>query len=398
MPPKEAKWVYSRKVEAAQPHPHAAGARYMKASGPLQHVGTANLPSIITKAPVLAWAVKMSQFSMRQSPRWNPRSILQVWPEEYPSCTGITQRGTRCRNTISQADLGEAAEILDNLAVRRPKKGIPNEKLADLAYVLLCKRWHRQPGHSQISSVTRTWKSKIDTFYSRCEQVDVRRLGTQTTTFTRLSPSDVRSQRVPIHAPALSSVSPPQATARPTTRSGRHSEHDTPTASGLTRRTVFLNEDQDSSGSSDVSSDEDLSAASSDDTDASPNASLLEEEEPELTALQPLRSTTNPSTAPDNDVAETEGSRPTRKPLTEPCCVCMETLDSDTDAVWCRAQCGQNIHRGCFNEWRNQCYQTYDNYPDRRNTVLDIHVHELPRLRSVTCVFCRTSWKWEWED
>ena len=104
----------------------------------------------------------MSQSSTRQSPRWNPRSVLQVWPEERPSCTGITQRGLRCRNTISQADLGEAVEILDELAVRRPEKGISKEALEDLAYVLLCKRWHRQPGHSQISSVAAANKSVSD--------------------------------------------------------------------------------------------------------------------------------------------------------------------------------------------------------------------------------------------
>ena len=325
-------------------------------------------------------------------------SVLQVWPEDRPSCTGITQRGLRCRNTISQVDLGEAAEILDELAVRRPKKGISKEALEDLAYVLLCKRWHRQPGHSQISSVKRTWKSKIDLFRSHCEQVGVERSQTQTRSSMRPSQSSERSQLVSRDVPVSRFVSLLETAERPVTESGRQSERNTPAGSGPTRVIVSSSEDQDTSGGSDISSDEDFSAASSDEDDTSTNSSLLDEEEQELPSLQPARSSTNPPAALGTDVAETTGPRPQRKPLLEPCCVCMETLDSETDAVWCRAQCGQNIHRGCFNDWRRQCFATYDNHPDHRNTVLDLHVHELSRLKSITCVFCRTAWKWEWED
>ena len=284
------------------------------------------------------------------------------------------------------------------MAVRLPEKGVPKEPLAHLAKFLLCKRWHRQPGHSQISSVRSTWQSNIESFCSRREQFSVARSQTQTRSLMRPSQSNERSQRARRHVPASRVVSLLDSAARPTRESGRQSEQYNSVAAGLTRVTVSSSENQDSPETSDIASDEDLSAASSDEADASTMSSLLDEEEQEITPLQPPQSRINLSSTVETHVAETAGSRPQRRPLIEPCCVCMETLESEQDAVWCRAQCGQNIHRSCFEEWRDQRLGTYDNHPDRRNEVLDVRVHKRLRMKSVRCVFCRSAWKWEWED
>ena len=214
----------------------------------------------------------------------------------------------------------------------------------------------------------------------------------------RPSQGNERSQIARRHVPVSRYVPLLQTAVRSTIQSGRQSEQYNPAGAGLTRVTTSSSEDQYSHEGFDISSDEDVSAASSDEADASTTSNLLDEEEQEIATLQPLQSSINLSSTLDTHAAVTARLRPERKPLVDTCCVCMETLQSETDAVWCRAQCGQNIHRSCFNDWRRQCFATYDNHPDRRNTVLDLHVHELSRPKSITCVFCRTAWKWEWED
>jgi hypothetical protein len=40
-----------------------------------------------------------------------------------------------------------------------------------------------------------------------------------------------------------------------------------------------------------------------------------------------------------------------RKPLTSDCYICYEPFEGPDDAVWCRRRCGQNAHKGCFEEW-----------------------------------------------
>ena len=40
-----------------------------------------------------------------------------------------------------------------------------------------------------------------------------------------------------------------------------------------------------------------------------------------------------------------------RRPLTDACYVCTLPIDQPTDAVWCRASCGRNLHVECFALW-----------------------------------------------
>ncbi|KAF4624458.1 hypothetical protein G7Y89_g13712 [Cudoniella acicularis] len=40
-----------------------------------------------------------------------------------------------------------------------------------------------------------------------------------------------------------------------------------------------------------------------------------------------------------------------RRPLPDTCCVCLETINNASDAVWCRSTCGQNICTECFETW-----------------------------------------------
>ena len=60
-----------------------------------------------------------------------------------------------------------------------------------------------------------------------------------------------------------------------------------------------------------------------------------------------------------------------RKPLDGDCPICFEDLSESSlaDTVYCKAMCGNNIHKECFNQWA----QSKSGY-------------------EVTCVYCRTKW------
>ncbi|KAG7123256.1 Mitogen-activated protein kinase kinase kinase 1 like [Verticillium longisporum] len=61
-----------------------------------------------------------------------------------------------------------------------------------------------------------------------------------------------------------------------------------------------------------------------------------------------------------------------RKPVEGDCPICFDGLDASSNekVVWCRAACGQNIHRDCFQTWA-----------------------KTKRQSEVTCPFCRSVWE-----
>jgi len=90
--------------------------------------------------------------------------------------------------------------------------------------------------------------------------------------------------------------------------------------------------------------------------------------------------------------------RVTRKPITEDCGICYERICCPDEAVWCRAQCGQNIHRECFAEWRQGCLRRAEESRMDDDESEEEEDREQAGLKAVKCVFCRTPWKWEWQD
>jgi hypothetical protein len=59
-----------------------------------------------------------------------------------------------------------------------------------------------------------------------------------------------------------------------------------------------------------------------------------------------------------------------RKPIDGECPICVFDMDADTEElVWCKASCGQNFHRECFEQWRRS-----------------------KNGGRVTCVYCRAEW------
>ncbi|KAL8725387.1 MAG: hypothetical protein Q9181_006438 [Wetmoreana brouardii] len=61
-----------------------------------------------------------------------------------------------------------------------------------------------------------------------------------------------------------------------------------------------------------------------------------------------------------------------RKPIEGDCPICYTEFDAENeDIVWCKAACGNNIHKQCFEQWA------------RTQT----------RKADVRCVYCRTTWQ-----
>jgi hypothetical protein len=58
----------------------------------------------------------------------------------------------------------------------------------------------------------------------------------------------------------------------------------------------------------------------------------------------------------------------TRKPVEGDCPVCMMEFEDHDNVIWCRAACGNNLHRQCFEQWA------------------------ATKTGEVRCVYCRTPW------
>jgi len=61
-----------------------------------------------------------------------------------------------------------------------------------------------------------------------------------------------------------------------------------------------------------------------------------------------------------------------RKPIEGDCPVCVMPFEEGEDLVWCKAACGQNIHRNCFDQWQRS-----------------------KPGQATKCVYCRSPWKGE---
>ncbi|KAI9738083.1 MAG: hypothetical protein M1818_005511 [Claussenomyces sp. TS43310] len=81
--------------------------------------------------------------------------------------------------------------------------------------------------------------------------------------------------------------------------------------------------------------------------------------------------TTQPSGTAEEEEEEDETIyNGTRKPISGECSICVFDMSANEDLVWCKAACGQNFHRECFEQWKRS-----------------------KAGRQVTCVYCRSEWQ-----
>jgi hypothetical protein len=92
----------------------------------------------------------------------------------------------------------------------------------------------------------------------------------------------------------------------------------------------------------------------------------------ELTTIFALAPST-PQSSPDG--ASTDSSPNNRKPIEGDCPVCVMEFEAEAEEiVWCKAACGNNIHKQCFEQWAAS------------------------KPGQVKCVYCRTPWKGDEES
>jgi hypothetical protein len=372
--------------------------------------------------------------------RWDPRILLDLEPDHRSfTCSGTTKRGLRCRQSmISGSDLREASAILDQMGRTRPRDGIPLELLEELAYLTLCPRWHRKPGYSQVDDLASKWKRMIyqhsettastpvarPTRRSRANELDGRSTlllmdnSLDRESRTALIRTEPRAQQPRSQWPVMLQSASQQRRSATSARQASQS-------SGLQERSAprapprLLIELPDWSSSQAVAASSTPATSPSETTSTttrvanSPAASQRHQATPVVTPSTTTTMPSSTSTSPvDPQQLPTPPASPTqsenfprRKPLSDSCPVCLSsfaptpTSTASATAVYCRAQCGTNIHRTCFNEWRKQCLVTF-----KRQEQIGEFDHLRPediekrRDRCVKCLFCRAVWKWEWED
>ena len=77
-----------------------------------------------------------------------------------------------------------------------------------------------------------------------------------------------------------------------------------------------------------------------------------------------------PNHEEEPDESEESVYNGTRKPIEGECPICVFNMEPDEELVWCKAACGQNFHKVCFEQWRQS-----------------------RRGGHVTCVYCRSEWQ-----
>lgn len=51
------------------------------------------------------------------------------------------------------------------------------------------------------------------------------------------------------------------------------------------------------------------------------------------------------------ETASSEPNDGNRKPIEGDCPICFMEFESNEELVWCKAACGNNIHKACFEQW-----------------------------------------------
>lgn len=326
---------------------------------------------------------------------------LGVHPDIESHCIGFAvSRGRRCRNPISAANRNHACSLLVEGTRRLAAGQSVDSQLDAVAPLLLCKKNHQR----QASELTARWKREIRSFrqarttVSLAENENGLEFGEETGLREQY---EILSERVscaldelnrihrllarrgratgprPENSPnapdeRVQLVTQPaydeQRSARPTESSGRNPrdterentspirsrprlelERERATEQHRQEREIAQTGRRRESVSSDRSQSDSTRSFSND-----------------------TSSTRNPATSSGSAYQDTVA----RRPVEGDCGICMSALrddnSSDEDLVWCRAQCGNNFHRGCLREWI-----------DHRSGG-----NLLP-----TCPFCRTLWQ-----
>ena len=59
----------------------------------------------------------------------------------------------------------------------------------------------------------------------------------------------------------------------------------------------------------------------------------------------------SPLSKPQSKTDPVEEKDGKRKPVEGDCPICFMEFEAEEDIVWCKAACGNNIHKACFERW-----------------------------------------------
>jgi hypothetical protein len=284
---------------------------------------------------------------------WDPRELLDCDPLGCFTCVGVTLKGQRCRNSVNASDCIDASGLLDRMSQKAPRD-VGLAELETLAELTLCLRWHRyHPRHGQVEEVSRDWLKTIRNEYpARAIRDPSPRPRTRIVAVETISVSAAQSRSATARRPAVALITPPPSP--PPSR--RRSASPSPTGSRPQTPAPTV----DSTHQTSLPSPQSTPAIRSVEP-VQPRAAPVVESPPSpprtpspAPAVQ-RQNTTQPDPPSASPPAETEHHHSRRRPITDPCPICTSEICCEDDAVWCRAQCGQSIHRGCFAAWRTEC-------------------------------------------
>ncbi|OCK83899.1 hypothetical protein K432DRAFT_321429 [Lepidopterella palustris CBS 459.81] len=318
-----------------------------------------------------------SSSSLPESAVWDPRATLRLDAHGTFTCIGFaSSKGRRCRNPIASHNSVEIEKAISRLAICEPRATRMQPELEDLALRALCRRNHQD----QAPEVVESWQARMR---------DLRRTLRTTRTVASPMPPSVTSTR-------SEARSHTERLTRPEGRLYRNRLPSPPTVvspsppTPRARTTIRL-----SRINTDNISVLDLTPASSTTppsrqipTSTTPSSQLLDPPAtvPSSRVASPPPIPTPPVVYPPSptDTTPERPPRPTcsrhltvhstRRPIEEHCPICYTAMaELPLEAlVWCKASCGQSVHRECFDKWRRS--RPHASVP-------------------LTCVLCRQPWQ-----
>jgi hypothetical protein len=343
---------------------------------------------------------------------WDAKSVLSIVNPDRGTitCVGYApSKGRRCQNPISQANRTAITAILTNLSSQYPSVRGMRTDLEEVAEMGLCRRYHQY----QADDMVERWSGSIkrERRYLRNNGIDPPQRSQQPNRVESQSTTE-RSFRTPSStanisrrhngrsarsdpAPILITVHPTSALLQPAPTElveladqirsvlARHGD-DIP--ANIRREIRRLCNAAERLPSPELSSNESRfsassigSAASSDSEGTSTSISSSGEMRSTSSEFTPSDSPSSISTSVSlsavsesthSDRSSSNRSRSleslchirhvSRRPLAENCVICTDACDATRLAtlVWCKAVCGQSLHRECFETWRQMCSES----------------------------------------
>ncbi|PLB44910.1 hypothetical protein P170DRAFT_440118 [Aspergillus steynii IBT 23096] len=96
---------------------------------------------------------------MAYAPPCHLSEIINLYPKEESTCIGYARtQGRRCRNSVKAEDRAQASFLLEKATKRLCAGHSIDSLLEDIAYWVLCKRWHR---NSDVAGISAEWRSQV---------------------------------------------------------------------------------------------------------------------------------------------------------------------------------------------------------------------------------------------